>query len=112
PLGSEKLAVRPARVIGIEPAVVADDQHAVLGHGEIELERGHADRERRGERFERVLRHQAAGAAMALQVEGDGGGGCNQARGKDRRFDHPGHGSAPSDVWVPASAYDDYEKLL
>ena len=45
----EKLAVRPARMDGIETGIVADDQNAVFGHGEIEFERGDADLERAGE---------------------------------------------------------------
>jgi hypothetical protein len=68
-LGVEKFAVRPPRVVGVETAVVADDENAVAGHGEIELERGHADRQRRSEGFEGVFRRQTACAAMALQVE-------------------------------------------
>ena len=62
-------------MIRIERAVVADDQHAVLGHREIEFERGHADAERGLERRERVFRREAARAAMALQIEGMRGRG-------------------------------------
>ena len=43
-LGVEEPPVRSARVVGVETAVVADDENPVAGHGEIELERGHADR--------------------------------------------------------------------
>ena len=67
--GVEEFPVRTARVIRIEPAVVADDQHVVPGHREIELERRDADRERGLEGRERVLGRKAARAAMALQVE-------------------------------------------
>ena len=56
-------------MIRIERAVVADDQHVVLGHREIELERRDADRERRLECRERVLRRKPARAAMALQIK-------------------------------------------
>ena len=69
PRGGEKRAVRSARVIGVETAVVADDKNPIAGHGEIELERGHADRQRGREGRQRVFRRQTAGAAMALQVE-------------------------------------------
>ncbi len=52
---------------------MADDEHAVFGHGEVELERGDADRERRREGFEGIFRDQSPRAAMALQVECHGG---------------------------------------
>src|SRR5262245_20938028 len=67
PLGGEKRAVRSARVVGVETAVVADDENPIAGHGEIELERGHAARERRREGRQRVFRRQTAGAAMACR---------------------------------------------
>src|SRR5262249_43065147 len=72
PLRRKELAVRTAAGIGVEKAVVADDQYAVLGHAEIELERGDTDLERGRERLERVLRRQPARATMSLQVEGEG----------------------------------------
>ncbi len=49
---------------------MADDQHVVPGHREVELERRDADRERERKTLERVLGRKAARAAMALQVEG------------------------------------------
>src|SRR6516225_4314694 len=69
PPGGEKRAVRSARVVGVETAVVADDENPIAGHDEIELERGHADRQRAREGRQRVFRRQTAGAAIALQVE-------------------------------------------
>ena len=59
--------------------IVRDDEHAVLGHREIGLERRDADRERALERRQRVLGRKAARAAVALQVEGRGGNAAASA---------------------------------
>ena len=69
-LAGEKLAVGSARVFRIEPPVVAHDQHVVFRHREVELERRHADPQRRLETRERVFGREPARAAVALQVEG------------------------------------------
>ena len=47
-----------------------DDEDAVAGHAEVELERRNADRECLREGGKRVLGREPARAAMALQVEG------------------------------------------
>src|SRR5262252_3071339 len=96
PLGVEKLPVRGAGVVGVETAVVADDENPVAGHGEIELERRHPDRQRHGEGWERVFRRQAACAAMTLQVERDGRRTQDEADGNDRGCGDFSHGRAPS----------------
>src|SRR5262249_44924244 len=96
PLGVEKLPVRGAGVVGVETPVVADDENPVAGHGEIELERRHADRQRHGEGWERVFRRQAACAAMTLQVERDGRRTQDEADGNDRGCGDFCHGRAPS----------------
>src|SRR5262249_10051651 len=95
PLGAEKLAVRRARVVGVETAVVADDENVVAGHGEIELERRHADCQRRGESRERVFRRQTACTAVALQVECDGHRTQEEADDNHSCGDSR-HGHAPS----------------
>ena len=61
-------------------------EHVVFGHREVELERGHADREREREGFERVLRRKPARAAMALQVE--------RLRGSRRKAEQQGEEGA------------------
>ena len=66
---AEKLALRPARVDGIETGIVADHQNSVFGHGEIEFQRGDADLKRAGESLDRILRREAAGSAMTLQIK-------------------------------------------
>src|SRR5215831_11667483 len=96
PLGVEKLAVRRARVVGVETAVVADDENLVAGHGEIELERRHADRQRHGEGRERVFRRQTACTAVALQVKGDGHRIQDEADGNHRGCSDFRHGRALS----------------
>ena len=48
---------------------MADDQHAVAGHRQVELERRDADCERQRKPFERLLRRKPARAAMTLQVK-------------------------------------------
>ena len=66
-----------------------DHHHAVAGHGEVHLERGHAEFQRGFEAGQAVLRMAPARAAMALKVEagqveaGQIGGGLGEA----------GHGS-------------------
>jgi hypothetical protein len=67
--GFEEFSVRSARVVRVEAPVMAYDQHAIPGHRDIKLERGHADRQRRVERRERVFGCQAPRAAVALQVK-------------------------------------------
>src|SRR5262249_31374471 len=81
---------------GVETAVVADDENPVAGHGEIELERRHADRQRHGEGWGRVFRRQTACGAMALQVERDGRRTQDEADGNDRGCGDFRHGRAPS----------------
>ena len=86
---AEPLAVRSARGVRHQPALVRDHHHAVARHPDVELERGHADRERARERGQRVLRREAARAAVALEVEGmrrerDAAG----ERGGEQRADH------------------------
>ena len=66
---AQELAVRTARGVRVEPRVVMDDEDAVAGHAEVELERRNADRECLREGGKRVLGREPARAAMALQVE-------------------------------------------
>ena len=56
--------------VRIEQGIVRDHEHAVLRHGEVGLERRDADRERTLECNERILRREAARAAVTLEVEG------------------------------------------
>src|SRR5262249_57092258 len=113
PLGVEKLAVWGARVVGVETAVMADDENPVAGHREIELERGHADRQRGREGREGVFRYQTAGAAMALQVECDRRRIQDEADGNDcRRGVLPWTRSKLAPQRRAAGAYDDCETLL
>ena len=48
---------------------MADDQVAVPADADVHLQGRHAQRQGPGEAGEGVLRHQAPGAAVALQVE-------------------------------------------
>ena len=84
-----------ARVVGTEQAVVADDDHAIFGHSAVELERRDADRERPRETGQRVLRGEAASAAMALEVEGRACGGLG-GQGRDG-CDGPGQHEREAD---------------
>ena len=81
PLGGEPAAIRSADDVGIEERIVRDDEHAVLRHGDIGLERGHADRDRAIEGRQRVLGHEAARPAMTFEVE------CLRGRGTEREQD-------------------------
>jgi hypothetical protein len=69
---------------------------SVAGDGEIELERCHADRQRRVEGFEGVFRRQTACTAVALQVERDGRRTQDEADGNDRGGGDFRHRRAPS----------------
>ncbi|MGY4349486.1 hypothetical protein ACVWXM_005979 [Bradyrhizobium sp. GM7.3] len=62
-------AARIPRDIRIEPALMRDDDFAVGGDADIELQRVHADRQRVGEGRKRVFRQQCPPAAMGLEVE-------------------------------------------
>ncbi len=93
PRAGEELAVGSAGMVGVEAAVVADDQDAVLGHGEVELERRDADPKGRRERLEGVLGREATRAAMALEVEGEGVRRCRHANHESRGGDP--HGCPP-----------------
>ena len=88
-LGKEP-PIRAARGIRIEPFVVVHDENPILGHGDIGLERRDADRQRLGEGGNRVLRREAACAAMALQVECGGRRACDGHHGQ--RGAQPFHG--------------------
>ncbi len=67
-------AIGVARGGAIEPYVVADDDDAVAGDADIKLQRRDPDRERLGESRQCVLRHQSAGATVALEFESLGFG--------------------------------------
>ena len=90
-------AVGPARALRIEPAVVVDHQDPVAGHGQVHLQGGHAERQRRREAGQAVLGMVAARAAVALQVEGGERGphvrgrcGRNQKGNQPNRRQHAG----------------------
>ena len=59
--------------IGTEIGIVRNDDDVVFGHAHVRLDGRDADRERLAERCQRVLRREPACAAMALEVEGEGG---------------------------------------
>ena len=69
----EPSAVRAPGRGRMGPQLVRDHDHAVLGDTGIEFERGDPDGQRGGKCRERVLRGQAACAAMTLQVQGERG---------------------------------------
>ena len=59
--------VRRPRDIGIERGVVRNHRNPIRRHADIEFDPVHADRDRLGEPFQRVLRIETAGAAMSEQ---------------------------------------------
>ena len=60
------------REIGIEPAFMRDDDLAIRGHADVELQRVHAHRQRVGEGRQGVFRQQRAPAAMRFEIKGHG----------------------------------------
>ena len=70
PAPVEKLAACVARDRRVERWIVIDHEHSVARDRDVELERGDAKVERALERRKRVLRREAAHAAMALKIEG------------------------------------------
>ena len=64
PRGGEPPAVGAAHDVRVERRIVGHHQHAVPGHAEVELERGHADLERLPEPGEGVLGREPPRAAM------------------------------------------------
>jgi hypothetical protein len=88
-------AVRAARDIRVERAVVVDHHHAVARDADIELERRDAHRGRPLEAGERVLGRVAARAAVALEVESLGCV-CHEEHYKRDRPCHAPTGSSGS----------------
>ena len=83
PALGEKAAIGTTRGVRIEPLVVVYDENPIAGHGEVELECGHPDGQRRGEGRQGVLRSKPARAAMTLQIEGGSGRTrCNGRHGQ------------------------------
>jgi hypothetical protein len=60
---------------------VSFDRHAVPGDGDVRLDRRDADLERSAECGERILRREAARAAMAFEIE------CTRVRRSEREGD-------------------------
>ena len=81
-------AVGAADDVGVEPAVVAHHDDAVGGDAHIQLEGGYAERQRACEPRQGVLGREAAGAAVALEVEGSSLG----HDGGDDEREKSGHG--------------------
>ena len=77
-----------------------DHEHAVACDGDVELERGHAVLQRDLESPQGVLGGQAAGAAMALQVQRLGAKGQAGQRQGQHRADASGgvHGRQASAI--------------
>jgi len=75
PALGEEGAICSAGDIGVEPFVVMDDNNPVLAHAHVQLQGRNADRQSRAEGFDRVLRSEAARAAVALKIESD----CREA---------------------------------
>ena len=88
PRFSSHLPVGSARGVGIEPEVVVDHDHAVLGDRHVAFDGVDAEVERLLEGGQRVFGSEAPGAAMALEVEGVGGEG--DERGEQGESDHGG----------------------
>ena len=91
------VAGRIAGEIGVEPPLMRDDEHAVAGHTDVELERIDMKVQRPAERLQRVLRMQAATAAMRLDIErGCGAGETQEQQAENKRgLRHRGRLSYP-----------------
>src|SRR6201999_1860709 len=67
---SDIVAFGVAREIGIEPALMRDDDLAVSRDADVELQRVDAHGERIGKGRQGIFRQKAAPAAMRLDIEG------------------------------------------
>ena len=86
-------AVGPAREVGIEAALMGDDERAVGRDADVELQRVHAHRQRVGERGKRVFGPQRAAAPVGFDVEGHDL--SMDAKEKDGRSHHPPRHASP-----------------